>query len=116
MREAIEAFEQTGMQEVPDYVLAPIIRAYRDQKRFAGAERWARAGAKEDPLDLTYPKLLGLVLADQGHIADALAVLQPLTTTQPDDPEVWLALGYASQRAKDRFAILRNYGQALAKR
>ena len=64
-REATDAFERAGAVEVPAYVLAPIVRAYRDQKRFAEAERWAREGARRFPIDSTWPKLLGLVLADQ---------------------------------------------------
>jgi tetratricopeptide (TPR) repeat protein len=64
-REATDAFERAGAVEVPAYALAPIVRAYRDQKRFAEAERWAREGQRRFPIDSTWPKLLGLVLADQ---------------------------------------------------
>ena len=60
------------MQDVPEYVLAPIVRAYRDQKRFAEAERWVRDGTERFPLDATFAKLLGLVLADQGRTNEAL--------------------------------------------
>ena len=59
-REATEAFERGSAVEVPDYVLAPIVRAYSDQKRFAEAERWAREGEWRFPIDSTWPKLLGL--------------------------------------------------------
>jgi hypothetical protein len=52
-REATDAFERAGAGEVPAYVLAPIVRAYRDQKRFAEAERWAREGERRFPLDST---------------------------------------------------------------
>jgi hypothetical protein len=48
-------------------VLGPIIRAYRDQKRFKEAERWAFEAAKRYPLDPTWIKLRGLVLADPGE-------------------------------------------------
>ena len=97
----------------PEYVLGPIIRAYRDQKRFAEAERWARAAMARYPLDATWAKLLGLVLADQGRTKEALALLEPWAATQPYDAEIWLALGYASLRSGDRFGTLRGYGQAL---
>ena len=59
------------------------------------------------------PKLLGLVLADQGKTKEAMALLEPWAAKQPDDAEIWLALGYASLRGKDRFGTLRGYGQAL---
>lgn len=112
-REATDAFERAGGGEPPVYVLGPIIRAYRDQKRFAEAERWARAGMEQYPLDATWAKLLGLVLADQGKTREALALLDPWAAAQPYDAEIWLALGYASLRAGDRFGTLRAYGQAL---
>ena len=42
-----------------------------------------------------------------------MALLEPWAATQPDDAEIWLALGYASLRSKDRFGTMRAYGQAL---
>ncbi|MFZ1219460.1 MAG: tetratricopeptide repeat protein, partial [Chthoniobacterales bacterium] len=112
-REATDAFEKTGGDEPPEYVLGPVIRAYRDQKRFAEAERWARTAQQRFPTDSTWTKLLGLVLADQGNTKEAVALLEPWTANQPADAEIWLALGYASLRGKDRFGTLRAYGQAL---
>ena len=112
-REATDAFEKAGGDEPPEYVLGPIIRAYRDQKRFAEAERWARAAERRYPVDASWAKLLGLVLADQGKTKEAVALLEPWAATQPEDAEIWLALGYASLRSKDRFGTLRAYGQAL---
>src|SRR5436190_15401748 len=112
-REATDAFEQARAAEPPEYVLGPIIRAYRDQKRFAEAERWAREAGQRFPSDATWTKLLALALADQGRTKEAIDLLTPLAEASPDDAEVWLALGYASSRGKDRFATLRNYGQAL---
>ena len=112
-REATDAFERAGAVEVPAYVLAPIVRAYRDQKRFAEAERWAREGERRFPIDSTWPKLLGLVLADQKRTNEAIALLEPWAATQPYDPEIWLALGYAALRSGNRFETLRAYGQAL---
>ena len=112
-REATDAFEKAGGEEPPEYVLGPIIRAYRDQKRFAEAERWARAAQQRYPLDASWAKLLGLVLADQGKTKEARALLEPWAAKQPDDAEIWLALGYASLRSRDRFGTLRAYGQAL---
>ena len=112
-REATDAFEKAGGDEPPEYVLGPIIRAYRDQKRFAEAERWARTARQRYPLDATWAKLLGLVLADQGNTKEAVALLEPWAANQPEDAEIWLALGYASLRGKDRFGTLRAYGQAL---
>jgi cytochrome c-type biogenesis protein CcmH/NrfG len=112
-REATDAFEQAGAGEAPAYVLAPIVRAYRDQKRFAEAERWAREGERRFPIDSTWPKLLGLVLADQKRTNEAIALLEPWAATQPYDPGNWLALGYAALRSGDRFETLRAYGEAL---
>jgi hypothetical protein len=56
-REATDAFERGSAVEVPDYVLAPIVRAYRDQKRFAEAEWWARER--------------GAASSDRQHLAEA---------------------------------------------
>ena len=42
-----------------------------------------------------------------------LALLEPWAATQPEDAEIWLALGYAALRSDDRFETLRAYGQAL---
>ena len=96
------------------YVLAPIVRAYRDQKRFAEAERWAREGERRFPIDSTWPKLLGLVLADQKLTSEAIALLEPWAATQPHDPEIWIALGYAAVAVgRSCSGTLRAYGQAL---
>src|SRR6266480_6288250 len=112
-REATDAFERARAAEPPEYVLGPIIRAYRDQKRFAEAERWAREAGQRFPFDPAWGKLLGLVLADRGRTKEAIDLLTPLAEANPNDAEVWLALGYASSRARDRVAALRNYSKAL---
>lgn len=112
-REATDAFEQAGAIEPPEYVLGPIIRAYRDQKRFGDAERWAREARQRYPSDATWGKLLGLVLADRGRTKEALETLAPLAEANPKDAEIWLALGYASLRAGDLVAARRNYSEAL---
>jgi biofilm PGA synthesis protein PgaA len=113
-REATQTFERAAPSaEPPQYVLEPIIRAYRDQKRFTEAEHWAREATARYPADPSGQKLLSLVLIDENRPNEAIALLKPLTVAYPDDPEVWLALGYASRVAKDPFATLRNYGQAL---
>ncbi|HSI14868.1 MAG TPA: poly-beta-1,6 N-acetyl-D-glucosamine export porin PgaA [Chthoniobacter sp.] len=112
-REATDAFEKAADGEPPEYVLGPIIRAYRDQKRFADAERWARATERRYPVDATWAKLLGLILVDEGRSGEARTLLEPWAATQPDDAEIWLALGYAALREGDRFGILRAYGHAL---
>lgn len=52
-------------------------------------------------------------LADQGKTKEARALLEPWATKEPDDAEIWLALGYASRRAGDPFGTLRGYGEAL---
>src|SRR4051812_26173484 len=111
-REATDAFER-AKADPPEYALGPIVRAYRDQKRFAEAERWAREAGKRYPDNSTWEKMLGLVLADQGHTKEATALLTPLAEANPNDAEVWLALGYASLRAGDPVAALRNYREAL---
>jgi biofilm PGA synthesis protein PgaA len=64
-------------------------------------------------MDSTYAKLLALVLADQKRGKEATELLKPWAATQPDDPEIWLALGYAALRSGDRFGTLRAYGEAL---
>jgi len=112
-REATDAFERAGATEPPEYVLGPIIRAYRDQKRFGEAERWAREARRRNPSDSTWGKLLGLVLADRGRTKAAIETLTPLAEANPNDAEVWLALGYASLRAGDLVAARRNYSEAL---
>jgi biofilm PGA synthesis protein PgaA len=114
-REATDAFERAtaGGGEVPIYVLAPMVRAYRDQKRFAEAEKWAREGLRRYPMDSTWAKLLALVLADENRGKEATELLKPWAATQPYDPEIWLALGYAARRSGDRYGTLRAYGEAL---
>jgi biofilm PGA synthesis protein PgaA len=112
-REATDTFEEAGGAEPPEYVLGPVIRAYRDQKRFAEAERWAREAVQHYSSDATWKKLLALVLADRGRTKEAIETLTPLAAANPDDAEVWLALGYASLRAGDYAAARRNYGEAL---
>ena len=112
-REATDVFERAGNTEPPEYALGPMIRAYRDQKQFAKAERWARVAGERFPQDAAWKKLRGLILADQGRTAEALTLLKPMTTENPTDAEIWLALGYAARRAKDRANALRNYRQAL---
>src|SRR5437660_11076357 len=115
-REATDAFERARAAEPPEYVLRPIIRAYRDQKRFAEAERWAREARQRFPSDATWAKLLGLVLADQGRTKDAIELLTPLAQANPEDAEVWLALGYTSLRGRYRVPARRNYSETSGRR
>lgn len=111
--EAISVFEQAKDAEPPEYVLAPMIRAYRDQKHFSDAERLARQGTKRFSLDQRWPALLALILTDQSRPEDAIALLKPWAAKYPDDAQIWLALGYAYFSKGDRFETLRTYGQAL---
>ena len=104
-REATDVFEKAGGDEPPEYVLGPIIRAYRDQKRFVDAERWARTAQQRFPFGATWAQLLGLVLADQGNTKEAVALLEMWAANQPENAEIWLALGYASRRGKDRLEL-----------
>ena len=53
------------------------------------------------------------MLTDQKRSEEALVLLKPWAATQPEDAEIWLALGYAALRSGDRFETLRAYGQAL---
>ena len=53
------------------------------------------------------------MLTDQKRSEEALVLLEPWAATQPEDAEIWLALGYAALRSDDRFETLRAYGQAL---
>ena len=84
LREATDAFEWATAKggEVPTYVLAPMVRAYRHEKRFAEAERWAREGQRRYPMDSTWAKLLALALADQKRGKEATELLQPWAATQ----------------------------------
>lgn len=112
-REAVDVFEKAGRDDPPEYVLGPIARAYRDQKRFPEAERWVRNAQERYPSDATWTKLLGLILADQRKTEEARSVLEPLAATSPDDAEVWLALGYAALRGNNRAGAVRAYKEAL---
>ena len=82
-------------------------------KKSGEAERWARTAQQQYPLDAAWAKLLGLILADQKKSKEAVTLLEPWAAVQPDDVEIWLALGYASLRGGDRFGALRGYGKAL---
>ena len=53
------------------------------------------------------------MLTDQKRSEEVLVLLEPWAATQPEDAEIWLALGYAALRSDDRFETLRAYGQAL---
>ena len=89
-REATDVFEKANSTatEIPTYALAPMVRAYRDQKRFAEAEQWAREGQRRYPMDSTWAKLLALVLADQKRGKEATELLKPWAATQPDEQAV----------------------------
>src|SRR5207253_1110061 len=76
-------------------------------------ERWARNAQQRYPSDVSWAKLLGLVLADQNKTEEAQPLLESWAEIHPDDVEVWLALGYTAQRAGDRVGTLRAYGNAL---
>ena len=52
------------------------------------------------------------MLTDKRRSEEALVLLRPWAATQPEDAEIWLALGYAALRSGDRFETLRAYGQA----
>jgi predicted Zn-dependent protease len=113
-REATEAFEHADLTQVPAYVLALIVRAYRDQKRFAEAEWWAREGQRQYPIDSTWPKLLALVLTDQKRSEEAFVLLKPWAATQPEDAEIWLALRRAASWRPLRNATGLRTGAPLA--
>lgn len=53
------------------------------------------------------------MLTDQKRSEEAQVLLKPWAAMQPEDAEIWLALGYAALRSGDRFETLRAYGQAL---
>jgi tetratricopeptide (TPR) repeat protein len=112
-REATDVFEKVTQGETPEYVLAPLARAYRDQQRFTESERLVRQGLQRFPDNPTWTLLSALLLVDQGKAEDALELLRPWAEKYANDVEVWLAMGYAYQKLGDRFGLLRAYGQAL---
>jgi poly-beta-1,6 N-acetyl-D-glucosamine export porin PgaA len=112
-REATDVFEKlpSGIA-VPAYVREAMIGAYRDQRRFAEAALVARAGMAADPGDPNWPRLLALVLADEGKTDEAAAVLAPLMKSDRVSADTWLARGYVAQRANDRLGAVRAFAEA----
>jgi len=82
-REATDVFERAGVTAPPDWVLLAMARAYRDQQRLADAQRVTREGRLRFPENQLF------------------AVLELLLT------------GDVARAAKDNFAALRAYAQAL---
>jgi biofilm PGA synthesis protein PgaA len=82
-REATDTFERSGVSEPPEFVLLAMARAYRDQQRFAEAQRLTREGLSR------FPEAQSFALMD-----DLLA-------------------GDTALAAGDNFTALRAYAQAL---
>jgi biofilm PGA synthesis protein PgaA len=96
-REAIKAFERIAPAgSAPDYVQRAAAAAYRAERRFAEAERLARAGVLAKPQEGEWARLLTGVLSDSGRGPEAVALMQRQVREQPTDAENWVALGNAA--------------------
>jgi len=111
--EAVAIWENAHPATPPDYALAAMVRAYRDQRRPERAEMLARDGLRRFPADPLWPVLLGLVLADAGRGDDALAVLAGPTAARAPMMDRLLAQGYAARRANRPFDAIRHYADAM---
>ncbi|MEI6162361.1 MAG: tetratricopeptide repeat protein, partial [Roseococcus sp.] len=87
-------------------------RAQRDAKQFAEAEASAREGVRQFPGNPTWTILLALILTDSGRPAEARTLLQSPAARRAPAIERLLALGYAEEKANERFAALRAYADA----
>ncbi len=110
--DAVALWEHARPNDPPDYALAAMVRAYRDQRRFDQAVALARDGLRRFPSDPVWPLLLGLALADDGRGDDALAVLAGPAASRAPLVERLLAQGYAARRADRPYDALRYYGEA----
>lgn len=111
--EAVAIWEAAHPRTPPDYALAAMVRAYRDQRQPERAETLARDGLRRFPADPLWPVLLGLVLADAGRGDEALAVLASPAAARAPIMERLLAQGYAARRANRLFDAIRYYGDAM---
>ncbi len=111
--EAIRIYEQRQLvTDAPEYVAAAIARAHRATRRFAEAERMARATLQKKPGDADWTVLLAVALTDLGRTAEAETLLQDLIERDPGNAEAWRARGYAARTAGDPFKALRAYAEA----
>jgi Flp pilus assembly protein TadD len=77
-----------------------------------GAVRTLREAERRGLLDERLRSRLGLLLADTGHAAEALAALEPLTKSE--NPDAWNAIGVARSGAGQTAAAIAAFEKALA--
>ncbi len=107
--DAVEVYEHAHPAQPPEYVLLSVARAYRDLKRFDRAATLARTGMQRFPNETVWPILLALILADQGEVEQAIAILDTPAARRAPEIERLLARAYAERRGGRTFDALRDY-------
>ncbi|WP_428267289.1 FG-GAP-like repeat-containing protein [Haliangium sp.] len=77
----------------------------------AGASHESPSPAARAERDALLQRALGLAL--QGKPGDAIALVQPITVTEPENGRAWLVLGVAQKAAKEYPAALVSLGRAM---
>jgi biofilm PGA synthesis protein PgaA len=112
--EVIQQSTKIELQTAPVYVLEAIARAARNLGDFKKSEILYRKAIEKEPKRLS-PKLgLGLLLIDQGQAVSAIAYLQTLASTYPNEVEIIMAQAYAHELAGQYPTAIQYYQKALS--
>jgi biofilm PGA synthesis protein PgaA len=91
-REATDTFERAGANEPPEFVLLAMARAYRDQQRFAEAQRLTREGLRRFPEAQSFALLEDLLVGDTalavGDNFTALRAYAQALQRSPDEADI----------------------------
>ncbi|MDD5115379.1 MAG: tetratricopeptide repeat protein, partial [Methylobacter sp.] len=112
--EVIQQSAKIDVQHAPVYVLEAIAKAARNLGDFKKSEILYRKAMEKEPKRLA-PKLgLGLLLIDQGQADSAIAYLQTLAGTYPNEVEIIMAQAYAHELASQYPNAIQYYQKALS--
>jgi tetratricopeptide (TPR) repeat protein len=90
-------------------------RAYVHQlcRRPAGAITELRAALRHDPDFARATHRLAFLLAGQGHLTEALPLLERTVTLSPRNAGAWFNLGYAHDRSNDPARAVEAFSEAV---
>ncbi|PPD46987.1 MAG: hypothetical protein CTY13_06210, partial [Methylobacter sp.] len=112
--EVIQQSTKIEVQTAPVYVLEAIAKAARHLGDFKKSEILYRKAIEKEPKRLS-PRLgLGLLLIDLGQADSAIAYLQTLASTYPNEVEILMAQAYAHELASQYPIAIQYYQKVLS--
>ncbi len=105
--------ENIELSKAPAYVLEAVARTHRNKKQFKQSEKLYRLAIQKTPDRIQSKIGLAQVLTDQRDTDKALKILLPLKQQNPQNIDVFFALGYVYETKKSWFMALASYERIL---